>query len=129
MNPFKRNEKLSHELFGYDYNLVGIKKADSPNRAINISAQGWFQEGSKKIYPLFDWSDRDVWSAIKHLDLPINKCYEWFGRSLDVLNLHHLYPLKQYVPDDYKKFCREFPLIEPMVWLYEKRMKEENKNG
>lgn len=124
VNPFKYNEKLAMTLFNYDYNMLGIKRNDSPVRRNNISKYGWFQEKAKKIYPIFDWSDRDCWMYIKHFNIPINKCYKWFGRSQDVVNFDHIYPLKKESPQDYEKFCGEFPLIIPMVWLYEKRNKQ-----
>jgi 3'-phosphoadenosine 5'-phosphosulfate sulfotransferase (PAPS reductase)/FAD synthetase len=124
VNPFKKVEKLSKLLFKTDWNLIGIKKNDSPTRRMNISVNGWYQENCGKVYPLFDWSDKDVWMCIKKYNLIINRCYEWFGRSQDVVNIKHLYPLKDKSPDDYDRFVREFPLIEPMVWLYEKRLKE-----
>ena len=118
--PFRRAEKAMMLQSKADFNLIGIKRGDSPIRQRNIAKFGWCQQGCKKAYPLYDWSDREVWMAIKYFNLPINRCYEMFGRSQDVVNFDHIYPLKEQSPEDYQRFVREFPLIEPMVWLYEK---------
>jgi phosphoadenosine phosphosulfate reductase len=118
-NPFKRAETLINKTFNFDWNAVGIKQNDSVMRRMTIVKHGWIYPNTKKIYPLYDWSDRDVWAYMHYKGMPINKCYEWFGRSQDVVNIPHIYPLKEKSPEDYFIFCKNFPLIEPLIWKYE----------
>jgi Phosphoadenosine phosphosulfate reductase family len=119
VNPLKKTEELIYELEKFDYNLIGIKQNDSPNRRLVINKHGWLHTKDKKAYPIYNWSDKMAFNYIYENDLPVNKCYEWFGRSQDVINYKHLQPLKEKSPDDFKKFIEKFPLIETLFWVKE----------
>lgn len=120
-NPFKKNERIAQAFFKYDYNILGIKSTDSTVRKMLINKNGWHVDKTKHIYPIHHWNDKEVWHFIYENNLPVNRCYEWFGRSQDVINMEHLYPLKENSPKDFISFIYKYPLIEALVWIYEKR--------
>ena len=103
---------------------TGIKKTDSITRAMALTKHPNPNPNNHRVYPLHEWKDADVWSHIAENDLPVSRCYKLIKRSLDVFNVKHLYPLKAGAPDDFERICRDFPLVESICWLYEKRARE-----
>lgn len=57
----------------------GVRKSESKKRDgrdyIQCDSRAW-QKGAKHIYPIYDWSDKQVWNYIKKYDLPLAPCYE-----------------------------------------------------
>ena len=58
VNPLKKTEELIYELEKFDFNLIGIKQNDSPNRRMVINKHGWLHTKDKKAYPIYNWSDK-----------------------------------------------------------------------
>ncbi len=58
--------------------IEGVRASESQNRKgrdyIQCDTRTW-QKGAKHIYPIYDWSDADVWQYIKENKLPIAPCY------------------------------------------------------
>jgi len=124
--PLKAGEKFIYELEHFDFNLIGIKQNDSPTRRLMLNQAGWKQPKSRKAYPIYNVSDRLTWAYIYKNNLPVNRCYEWFGRSQDVMNYKHLFPLKEKSPKDFDLFVYNFPLIEAMCWIKAERISSTN---
>jgi hypothetical protein len=101
---------------------LGCRITDGPIRAMTLSKYPNPYAKTRKVYPIAHWKKKDVWDYIKANKLPISKTYEWFGRSMDCVNVKHVYPLKIFAPKDYEKILDVFPLLEPLIWLYEKRI-------
>ena len=61
----------------------GVRSAESRNRAgrdyINIDTRKW-QMGATHIYPIYDWSDDDVWNFIKKYDIKLPPHYQHSDR-------------------------------------------------
>lgn len=57
----------------------GVRKSESKRREgrdyIQCDNRAW-QKGSKHIYPLYDWTDKQIWDYIKKYNLPIAPCYK-----------------------------------------------------
>jgi 3'-phosphoadenosine 5'-phosphosulfate sulfotransferase (PAPS reductase)/FAD synthetase len=103
---------------------TGIRKSDSITRTLALNKYPNPNPGKKRVYHLADWKTSDVWAHIKAEGLPISRAYALFNRSLSTFNVKHMYPLRMAAPDDYARFMKDFPLIEPLCWLYEKRARE-----
>lgn len=58
--------------------FLGIRAAESRKRAgqdpIMCDTRSWMQ-GAQKIYPIYTWSDKDVWDFIELFDIPLAPCY------------------------------------------------------
>lgn len=117
INPLKKTEAIIEAIEEYDYNILGIKQTDSPQRKMTITIHGFIHENTKRVYPIYHWKDKEVWNYMYENDLPVNKCYEMFGRSQDVINYQHLSPLKEHSPQDLGRFIYKFPLIETLFWI------------
>lgn len=117
VNPLKKTEAIIEAIEEYDFNIIGIKQTDSPQRKMTITTGGFIHHKTKRCYPIYHWKDKEVWNYIYENDLPVNKSYEMFGRSQDVINCQHLFPLKQQSPQDLDKFIYKFPLIETLFWI------------
>ena len=106
-------------------NIGGVRCEESPARATGLThwpAYKWVTWGRKAnggkhvtLYPIFDWSSDDVWTAIAKGDWPYNRIYDLqyrYGlpmRNMRVSNLHHetavqsLWSLQEIEPDTYAK--------------------------
>lgn len=60
------------------YCLEGVRASESRNRQgrdyIQCDSRSW-QKGAKHIYPIYDWTDAEVWLYIKENNLPVAPCY------------------------------------------------------
>lgn len=70
--------------------LVGVKQGDSNRRRMWISKNvidgrvinpRKKEYGKVKLYPIYNWSNEDVWNYIKQNNLPLNPLYEEIGRA------------------------------------------------
>jgi 3'-phosphoadenosine 5'-phosphosulfate sulfotransferase (PAPS reductase)/FAD synthetase len=101
---------------------TGIRITDGPQRAIALTKNPNPNLKLHKLYPIAEWRKAEVWSHIKRQGLPISRAYNLIGRSLDCLNVAHVYPLKFGSPKDYERIVADFPLMDCLCWLYEKRV-------
>ncbi len=60
------------------YCLEGVRSAESKGRKgrdyIQCDNRKW-QQGAKHIYPIYDWTDAEVWLYIKENELSVAPCY------------------------------------------------------
>lgn len=104
-----------------DWSATGIRITDSPQRALALTKYPNPHPKNHTLAPVATWRKQQVWDHIKAEGLPISAAYPLFGRSMDCLNITHVYPLKAARPADYAKIVADFPLMEPLCWLYEQR--------
>jgi hypothetical protein len=114
-------DKVLKERFKTEWMCMGIRKADGPTRRLALTKYPNPNPKLHRCYPLANWSTADVWQYTKERGLPISKAYALIGRSLDCLNIVHTYPLKHGMREDYNKIINDFPLVDALCWLYEKR--------
>lgn len=94
------------------------------NLSYNKDVIDYIHENTKRVYPIYHWKDKEVWNYVYEHNLPVNKCYEMFGRSQDVINYQHLFPLKEHSPQDLESFIYKFPLIETLFWVKDENRKD-----
>ncbi len=123
-NLSKINDKV-REQTGIEWSVFGFKKNDSLNRRLmlNTYPDSITNEKSKKVYPLADWSNKQVLAYIKKNRLiePIH--YGNIGNTqsqgTDVTNISFLQWCKKNYPSDLQKVFAEFPDAERILFEYE----------
>jgi 3'-phosphoadenosine 5'-phosphosulfate sulfotransferase (PAPS reductase)/FAD synthetase len=104
--------------FNISYIAQGIRRDESlARRGMLAHLQYGIDEKYKKLYPIADYSAKDVMAYIKlnKLPLPIEYSGGW-KRDFSVPDVDGLVYLKNNFPNDYKKVIAEFPQLEARVW-------------
>jgi phosphoadenosine phosphosulfate reductase len=75
-NPAKKLQKMK----GFDGVFLGITIHESRNRRMMLSRMGALYQAKRdlmwKCYPIFDWTEKQIWSYIKDHSLPYNRGYD-----------------------------------------------------
>jgi phosphoadenosine phosphosulfate reductase len=67
---------LTEALAGLDGWITGVRRDQSPSRAVTPRL-GWDERHELwKASPLADWTNADVWSYVRERDLPVNPLHE-----------------------------------------------------
>ena len=107
--------------------FVGIRTGESLNRWRTIAGHGikWRDESGKKnwagyvgetlwnIYPIYDWTEKDIWAYHGKTKLPYNRLYDRMYQA--GLTLHQMRICQPY-GDDQRKGLWLFHIIEPETW-------------
>jgi len=56
--------------------VTGIRRSQSPSRALAAPVEWDGEYGLHKISPLLDWSEREIWDYIRKKRLPYNKLHD-----------------------------------------------------
>jgi phosphoadenosine phosphosulfate reductase len=78
----RKVEPLIEALDPYDAWVSGIRRDQSPSRALTRKLEGSERYGVWKIQPLADWSEADVWDYIMANDIPYNPLHDAGYRSI-----------------------------------------------
>jgi 3'-phosphoadenosine 5'-phosphosulfate sulfotransferase (PAPS reductase)/FAD synthetase len=112
----KQEESLRQQ-FEAKWIMNGIRKADSlARRGMLASAEGGIDERNGKLYPIGEWSTKQVMSYIKlnRLMLPVE--YNMgMERDFYIPNQQGMLWLKNNFPCDYAKVIQTFPKLEAMA--------------
>lgn len=106
--------------YGIYYTFLGMKKADGMNRRLMLKgyeANGY--ENNGMVYPLADWTQRDILAYMRQKNLPEpvrygNKASNGIGFNVDCL----LWLRKNY-PADLQKIIKAFPMSERILFEYD----------
>lgn len=104
--------------FGIEFVFYGMKKADSMNRRLMLNTYQDY-ENAGKVYPLADWTQRDVITYMRQKGLPepvrySNKASGGIGFNLDCF----LWLRKNY-PGDLRRIIKAFPMSERILFEYD----------
>lgn len=105
------------------YDVVGARANESFNRRMVFRKYGSIHEHSKKVYPIHNWSAKDVYNFIVENKIPFSTDYNTWNRSFDGIRYTFLHGLKKDYPNDYKKIQEYFPLIDLELFRYENNKK------
>jgi phosphoadenosine phosphosulfate reductase len=78
----RKVEPLLRVLDPYDAWISGIRRDQSPSRAATKKLEDSERYGVRKIQPLADWSEADVWNYINANDIPYNPLHDAGYRSI-----------------------------------------------
>lgn len=128
-NVSKITEKIQEET-GIEYAVYGTKKNDSLNRRLMLNRYIDFlnPEGTK-LYPLADWSNKEVLQYIRKNRLiePIQygKTGNTRSQGNDVNDISFLLWCRKNYPGDLKKIIEEFPDTERKLFEFDHSQKQQ----
>jgi hypothetical protein len=102
---------------------TGVRAADSPHRRMALEKYGAINRKGRVWYPVWDWNKERLLAAIDKSGIKLPIDYEVFGRTFDGLDLRFLYPMKRYLPRDYKRVLEWFPLADMEIYRYERSLR------
>lgn len=90
----------------------GVRASESLTRRMGMVNHGIMRETTKRVSVIADWLKQEVIDYLddKGIKPPID--YALWGRSFDGIDFKFMRNLKQYLPDDYERVKRWFPLVE-----------------
>lgn len=112
---------------GIEYCFLGMKKADGMNRRLMLNTyedNGYENKGL--VYPLADWTQKDILSYMKQHGLPEPVRYSLKASSGVGFNEDCMLWLRRNYPQDLEKIYKVFPMAERVLYEYD-RKQEENK--
>lgn len=111
--------------------LVGMRMSESPARRISITGSKAVWHGitwctkeigtTRKFWPIYDFTDDDVWTAIARNHWEYNKIYDFLYRwgeakskmrvsaLIHETSWHSIEMLHEFEPETYNKFCKRVP--------------------
>lgn len=95
-----------------NYDVVGMRSAESFNRRKFFERKGAIDQKSGKIYPIWNWKKGDVVSKLKEHNLKLSDDYTIWNRSWDGIKYQFLAGVQKHYPKDYEKIKEFYPLIE-----------------
>jgi 3'-phosphoadenosine 5'-phosphosulfate sulfotransferase (PAPS reductase)/FAD synthetase len=104
------------------YDIVGMRANESFNRRMILKDKGAIRHDIKKIYPIHNWSMKDVNEYIIENKYSFTDDYKVWNRSFDGLKYQFLFGVKENYPKDWQTIKEYFPLIELELFRYEKNI-------
>jgi len=101
-----------------EWTAWGYKKTDGLGRGGILRRSDvhfGIEEKTKRLYPVADWSNKDVLNYCKREKLPLPIEYSYGKRNIDYLHGEALLWIKQNFPNDYKKILKVYPFLEAEV--------------
>lgn len=108
--------------FGIDFVFYGMKKADSMNRRLMLNTYQDY-ENAGKVYPLADWTQKDVIAYMKQARLPEPVRYSKKASGGVGFNLDCFLWLRENCPIDLQKIIKAFPMSERILFEYDNGIK------
>lgn len=106
----------------------GEKKADSLDRRAMISSWGPVATKWRRLFPLAEWSEAQVYNHLRRRGIPLSAGYRFFNANWDSnLSGRHLAVIRRQWPEDYAKIKRYFPLVDAEADRWEMFHGEEEK--
>lgn len=117
-----KSMRLKH---GVEYCFLGMKKADGMNRRLMLNTyeeDGYEHNGL--VYPLADWTQKDILSYMKQHNLPTPIRYSLKASSGVGFNEDCLLWLRNNYPQDLQKIYSVFPMAERVLFEYDRKQEE-----
>jgi sulfate adenylyltransferase subunit 2 len=124
MNPkvkllrLKDIDKAMRLKHGVNYVFYGMKKADSMNRRIMLNTYVNC-ENQGKVYPLADWSQKDILSYMRQHKLPETVRYSKKVSGGVCFGIDCFLWMRENYPQDLKKVLQVFPASEKILFEYD----------
>lgn len=99
---------------------MGLRSADSIQRATALRTHGVVNDKRRTFYPVWDWKIDQVYTSLRGENIKLPVDYKLFGRTFDGIYLLYLYNIKKHYPRDYATILEWFPLADMEIWRYEK---------
>lgn len=108
---------------GIHHVFLGMKKADSFNRRLMLNRMGepYMQNGY--VYPLADWTNKDVLAYARQKALPEPIRYSKKASGGCGFNEECFVFLRENYPQDHEKIIKAFPMSEKILYDYDNKPK------
>jgi sulfate adenylyltransferase subunit 2 len=106
--------------YGANYTFYGMKKADSMNRRIMLKAYENY-ENNGKVYPLADWSQKDVISYMRQHNLPEPVRYSKKASGGVCFDIACFLWMRENYPQDLQKVLSVFPASEKILFEHDRK--------
>lgn len=90
---------------------TGMRAVDSARRAVTVKRFGAIQTTRHSFVPIFDMKKAEQLQVLQRAKIKLPIDYALFGRSFDGIDWRFLAPLYRYLPEDYARIVRWFPLV------------------
>jgi phosphoadenosine phosphosulfate reductase len=105
------------KLFNISYIAYGYKKVDSLSRRGIIWHGNGIDERNKKIYPVADFTEKDIFYYIKKNKLKLSPEYQYGFRDINTFfKKDCLMWLRNTFYNDYLNVINEYPLLESVLY-------------
>ncbi|MCL1942612.1 MAG: phosphoadenosine phosphosulfate reductase family protein [Candidatus Azobacteroides sp.] len=108
--------------YNVDYVFYGMKKADSMNRRLMLNTY-IDCENNGKVYPLADWTQKDILSYIKFHKIPNPVRYSKNASGGCGFNIECFLWLRENYPRDLQEILKTFPMSEKILFEYDDKQK------
>lgn len=107
--------------YGIQWIAGGEKKLDSLERRAQIVSWGAVQPARHRIFPLADWSHKDVFAYLKRRNIRVNPEYALNdGKAFNgITRPESLSAIRKAYPDDYRRILADYPLAEASRLRYD----------
>jgi sulfate adenylyltransferase subunit 2 len=109
-------------LTGCNLTCYGMKKSDSLHRNLMLKTypeNGMFCEKTNKIYPLSNWTNKEVLAYIKQHKLPEPITYTQGKKSQGLgFNIDCFLFLERYYPNDLQEIYKKYPFSRQILFSY-----------
>lgn len=131
-NPNVKTMKLADVVksmrlkYDIQYCFLGMKKADGMNRRLML--KGYEENGYENnglVYPLADWTQKDILSYMRQRNLPEPVRYSLKASSGVGFNEDCLLWMRKNYPQDLEKIYRVFPMAERVLFEYDRKQLEQ----
>jgi len=125
--PGQNYQRFFDSILKNGANVIGLRANESIQRRKAITAMG---DNSSKSYPIYDWTDGDVWKYIKERNLDFPEVYEYLyktGTSRNKLRISQFFSIdtarslvsmSEYYPDLFELILKREPnaYLAMMYW-------------
>lgn len=104
---------------GIQYSFYGMKKADSLNRRVMLNT---YENGQNngKVYPLTDWTNKDVLAYMRQNKLPEPVRYSKNASGGLGFNKECYLWMRENSPEDLKSALKQFPMSMKILYDYDR---------
>lgn len=107
--------------YGINYTFYGMKKADGLNRRLMLNTYQNSISDTNKVYPLSEWTNREVLAYMKMKKLPEPVRYSKNASGGVGFNLDCFLYLRNNYPQDLEKILNTFPMSEKILYDYDNK--------
>lgn len=111
---------LLREKYGEMYVAIGNRACDNVQRYTSFITHGVVNEKRRTFWPVFDFTDSDVYDIIKESNVKLPIDYKLFGKTFDGLQERFLLEVKREFPEDFERIKEIFPFVELELLRYER---------
>lgn len=114
--------KVMKEKYGVYYAFLGMKKADSMNRRLMLKGyEANLYENKGLVYPLADWTQKDILAYMKLKNLPMPVRYSKNASGGVGFNLECYLWMRENAPKDLERVLQAFPMSERILFEYDNK--------